>query len=56
MVERQPAALMAWVQTLGEEPKNSQIWLSSAETQQPVDSIRRQARGCIVLGVLCRGK
>ena len=26
---------------------------SSAETQQPVDRMRRKARGCLVLSVLC---
>ena len=53
VVERRPAALKAGVQTQGEEPKNFQYRLSSAETQQPVDRMRRKARGCLVLGVLC---
>ena len=30
-----------------------QYRLSSAETQQPVDRMRRKARGCLVLSVLC---
>ena len=53
MVERPPAALKAWVQTPGGEPENFQTRLSSAETQQPVDRMRRKARGCLVLSVLC---
>ena len=45
--------LEAGVQTQGGEPKNFQYRLSSAETQQPVDRLRRKARGCLVLSVLC---
>ena len=52
VVERPPAALIAGVQTLGGEPKNFQYCLSSAENQQPVDLMRRKARGCHVLSVL----
>ena len=53
VVERWPAALKAGVQSRGGEPKNFQYRLSSAESQQPVDRMRRKARGCLVLGVLC---
>ena len=53
VVERWPAALKAGVQTQVGEPKNFQYRLSSAETQQPVDRMRRKARGCLVLSVLC---
>ena len=53
IVEHRPAALKILVQTTGGEPKNFQTWLSSAETQQPVDRKRRKARGCLVLSVLC---
>ena len=53
VVERWPAALKAGVQTQGGEPKNFQYRPSSAETQQPVDRMRRKARGCLVLSVLC---
>ena len=53
VVEHLPAALKAGVQTQGREPKNFQYRLSSAETQQPVDRMRRKARGCLVLSVLC---
>ena len=53
VVERWPAALEAGVQTRGGEPMNFQYRLSSAETQQPVDRMRRKARGCLVLSVLC---
>ena len=52
VVECSPAALKAEVQTRGGEPKNFQYRLSSAETQQPVDRMRRKARGCLVLSVL----
>ena len=48
MVERRPAALKAGVQSRGGEPKNFQYRLSSAESQQPVDRMRREARGCLV--------
>ena len=41
------------VQTLGGEPKNFQTWLSSAQTQQPIDCMLCKARGYLVLGVLC---
>ena len=37
VVEGQPAALKAGVQTPVGVPKNFQNWLLSAETQQPVD-------------------
>ena len=54
VAESRPAALKAFVQTLGWKPKNFQTWLSSAETQQPVNSMRCKVRGCLVLfGVLC---
>ena len=53
VVERWPAAQEAGVQTRGGEPRNFQYRLSSAETQQPVDRMRRKARGCLVLSVLC---
>ena len=53
VVERRPVALKAGVQTQDGEPKNFQYGLSSAETQQPVDRMRRKARGCLVLSVLC---
>ena len=53
VVERRPAALKAGVQSQGGEPKNFQYRLSSAESQQPVDRMRRKARGCLVLSVLC---
>ena len=53
VAERWPAALEAGGQTLGGGPKNFQNRLSSAETQQPVDRMRRKARGCLVLSVLC---
>ena len=53
VVERLPAVLKVGVQTWGGEPKNFQYRLSSAETQQSVDRMRRKARGCLVLSVLC---
>ena len=53
VVEGRPAALKAGVQTTHGEPKNFQYRHSSAETQQPVDRMRRKARGCLVLSVLC---
>ena len=53
VVERWPDALKAGVQSRGGEPKNFQYRLSSAGSQQPVDRMRRKARGCLVLGVLC---
>ena len=53
VVERLPATLKAGFQTRGGEHKNFQYRLSSAETQQPVDRMRRKARGCLVLSVLC---
>ena len=43
LVERRPAALKAWFQTMGWEPKNFQNWLSSAETQQPFNWMRHKA-------------
>ena len=53
LVECWPTALKAGVQTEDGEPKNFQYGLSSAEIQQPVDCMRRKARGCLVLSVLC---
>ena len=53
LIECRPAALKAWVQIPGGETKNFQNWLSSAETQQLVDRMRRKARGYLVLGGLC---
>ena len=53
VVERWPAALEAGGSNPGWGAQEFSIRLSSAETQQPVDRMRRKARGCLVLSVLC---
>ena len=53
VVECQPAALKAGVQTQDGEPTNFQYRLSSGETKPPDNRIQHKAKGCLVLSVLC---
>ena len=52
MVEFRPAVLKVGAQTSNGEHKNFQYRLSSVETQQPVDRMQYEARGCLVRSVI----